>query len=96
MHKAVRLLASATVVAVAAGALPIVASAPAQANTRHCTTYLADGYTVGPKARQACSLVGSGNILVRSANLSLCRIILGQIHVKPEHAMKACELGLKD
>lgn len=96
MHKAVRRLVAATAVVVAAGALPIVASTPAQANTRHCTTYLADGYKVGPKARQACSLVGSGNILVRSANLGLCRSILMQIHVKPEHAIKACELGLKD
>ncbi|MFI0150886.1 hypothetical protein [Streptomyces lydicus] len=96
MSNAIRRLAAAAGVVLAAGALPIIASAPAQANTKHCTTYLADGYKVGPKVRQACSLVGSGNILVRNANLGLCRSILMLIHVKPEHALTACELGLKD
>ncbi|REK88292.1 hypothetical protein DY245_22175 [Streptomyces inhibens] len=81
----------------AAGALPIVATAPAHATTKQCTSFLADfGYTVGPKVRSACSLAGTGDWITRHGNVGFCQGILTAIRVKPEHANKACDLGLEN
>jgi len=53
--KARRALATAFVT-VAAGLLPMVASAPAQASSVDCMQYLSDrGYIVGPKVRSVCN-----------------------------------------
>ncbi|MGW9173921.1 hypothetical protein [Streptomyces decoyicus] len=95
MHNAMRRLAAATGVLVAAGALPIVATAPAQATTKQCTSFLAEaGYKVGPNVRSACGLAGTGDWMTRHANVGICQGMLKAIRVKPEHADKACELGL--
>ncbi|TXC99191.1 hypothetical protein [Streptomyces sp. ISID311] len=97
MRNAARRLAGATGILVIAGALPLVATAPAQATTKQCTSFLAEaGYKVGPKVRQACGLVGTGGWITRNANVAPCQGILELVHVKPDHAGKACYLGTED
>jgi hypothetical protein len=49
---------------------------------------------VGPNVRSACSLAGTGDWTTRHANVGMCQAMLEAIRVKPDHADKACELGL--
>ncbi|QZY16014.1 hypothetical protein [Streptomyces decoyicus] len=61
MCNTVRRLGAATGVLLAACALPIVATAPAQATTKQCESFLAGaGYKVGPKVHSACKDSASG------------------------------------
>ncbi|MEU5300567.1 hypothetical protein ACH4YO_20790 [Streptomyces noursei] len=98
MRKAVRRLVAATGVLVTAAALPVVATAPAQANTIQCTTYLDGlGYKVGPNVRQACQLVGNDtDWTTRHASRIYCVAILTESGVRQNHADKACDIGLLD
>ncbi|PBC82404.1 hypothetical protein SAMN05428945_3014 [Streptomyces sp. 2224.1] len=94
MHKAIRRLAAATGVLVAAGALPIVATAPAQATTKQCTSFLAEGgYKVGPKVRAACKMTGEGGLIERNNNVPFCQAYLITIKVDSRIAERACQLG---
>ncbi|WP_405409868.1 hypothetical protein [Streptomyces decoyicus] len=94
MHNAIRRFAAATGVLVAAGALPIVATAPAQATTKQCTSFIAEGgYKVGPKVRAACKMTGEGGFIERNNNIPFCQISLTMLKVKPVIAERACQLG---
>lgn len=91
MRNAVRRLATATGVLVAAGALPIVVSAPAQAATKQCETFLADaGYKIGPKVHSACRSAGEGNPIVRTSMQPYCTLHLRTLGVKVAIADAAC------
>ncbi len=87
MHKAVRHLAAATGVLVAAGVLPIVVTAPAEASPKDCASFLAGaGYKVGPKVRAACSAtMGLG-----TPDIATCLARLGSLGVRVDLAQEAC------
>ncbi|MFE0190901.1 hypothetical protein, partial [Streptomyces sp. NPDC058989] len=94
MRNSIRRLAAATGVLVAAGALPIVATAPAHATTKQCTSFIAEGgYTVGAKVRSACKMTGEGGFITRHTNIPYCQIALTALSVKPAIAERACTLG---
>ncbi|MEW2439199.1 hypothetical protein AB0952_34500 [Streptomyces caniferus] len=94
MHNAIRRLAAAAGVLMAAGALPIVATAPAQATTKQCTSFIAEGgYKVGPKVRAACKMTGEGGFIMRNNNVPFCQASLLTLKVKPVIAERACQLG---
>ncbi|MFF4949826.1 hypothetical protein [Streptomyces chattanoogensis] len=92
MRKAVRRIAAATGVLVAGAALPLVVTAPAQATTKACESYLASkGYVVGPKADQACSIAGSHQDA--TTDLIVCSSKLMFIGVKSADSGEACFRG---
>ncbi|MCG8920634.1 hypothetical protein L6E12_33215 [Actinokineospora sp. PR83] len=75
--------------AFAATALPLVAAAPAQADTNLCLDYLADrGYDVDPIVMNAC---GTGASSFQDNELCADRLI--DHGVWPRHAARACELA---
>ncbi|MFE1767841.1 hypothetical protein ACFW81_26950 [Streptomyces angustmyceticus] len=94
MRNTIRRLAAATGALVVAGALPIVATTPAQATTKQCTSFIAEGgYKVGPKVRAACKMTGEGGFIERNNNLPFCEASLVALKVKPVIAERACQLG---
>ncbi|GGU56484.1 hypothetical protein GCM10010211_21700 [Streptomyces albospinus] len=97
MRRAIRRLAATTGVPVAAGALPIVATAPAYADTAQCAAYLSHlGYKVGPNVVSACKLVGEGGWTTRNNGWPLCDSIPTAAGVKGNHASRACDPGLEN
>ncbi|MFI9046515.1 hypothetical protein [Streptomyces sp. NPDC053427] len=89
MRKAVRRLAAATGVLVAGAALPLVVTAPAQAATKQCTSYLAGkGYIVGPKVRAACAY--AADINNGPERTMICTGKLHNIGVTFQHGSEAC------
>ncbi|WP_310716439.1 hypothetical protein [Streptomyces lydicus] len=87
MRKAARRLATATATLVAAGALPILAAAPAQATTKQCETFLAGaGYKVGPKVHNNCA-IGSGSL----QNYGACLTGLLSLKIRYDLADIACQ-----
>lgn len=87
MRRTAHRLAAVTATLVAAAALPIVATTPAQATTKQCKTFLAEaGYKVGPKVHAACS-VGSGIV----QNYAACLAGLMSLNVRTHVAEVACE-----
>ncbi|MER5941252.1 hypothetical protein ABT121_28475 [Streptomyces sp. NPDC001928] len=73
-------LAAATGLVLAAGVLPVIFAAPAQATPYHCMKYLDDkGYRVGPKVEGACNL-----------DEGSCILELGKLHVAQAVKLEAC------
>lgn len=88
-----RLRAAAAAVALTALAplaLAVTTATPAQADTAHCTAYLAKvGYSVGDKTKAACA-VGS-----RPGGTTACRKHLSRLDVIPRHYKQACALAAR-
>ncbi|MFC7305540.1 hypothetical protein ACFQVC_15075 [Streptomyces monticola] len=81
-----RLLAAVGVTA-AAGVVPVVAAAPAQADQMDCAQYLKGaGYVVGSKAKGACRVGSQGG----PVNWMGCDARLVTIGVSSAHSTRAC------
>jgi hypothetical protein len=79
-----RAITALTVVA-AAGVVPLVTAAPAQADQIDCVNYLrGKGYDIGPRVRNACDNVES------LADKITCQTSLIGIGVRANHALEAC------
>ncbi|UZJ31380.1 hypothetical protein [Streptomyces endophytica] len=94
MLKTTRRLAAATGVLLTAATLPLVATGSAQATTKQCTSFIAEGgYKVGPKVRAACKMTGEGGFIVRNNNIPFCAASLTSLGIKWVISQRACELG---
>jgi hypothetical protein len=89
MRRSIRRIAAATGVLVAGAALPLVVTAPAQADTADCTAYLSSkGYVVRKKVLTVCQEWAEGP---GGANPPLpCMRPLERLGVKASHAEEAC------
>ncbi|MEU4844133.1 hypothetical protein [Streptomyces gilvosporeus] len=95
MRKVVRRIAAATATVLAGAALPLVATAPAHADTYKCASYLhAHGYTIGPKVSRECNLADSEpGAIGKAAAINSCYIDLLALGVKGQDANTACNLS---
>ncbi|WP_371615875.1 hypothetical protein [Streptomyces sp. NBC_00454] len=91
MSKARRIIGMAAATALA-GALPVLAAAPAQATSGDCTNYMRNlGYVVGPNVISACDQ-GTTGFFGEQA----CYGILVSRGVRPDHANEACYQASRD
>jgi hypothetical protein len=82
-----RALTALSVIA-AAGVVPLVTAAPAQADQIDCVNYLSSkGYQIGPRVRSACSIAAWPLGVANPACVSL----LVNIQVTLSHAGSACK-----
>ncbi|KIZ18929.1 hypothetical protein SNA_06685 [Streptomyces natalensis ATCC 27448] len=80
----------------AGAALPLVATAPAHADPKHCASYLhAHGYVIGPKVAGACAMVAMEHTPGGKAGaMTDCNLYLFTLGVKGDEASTACQLSL--
>lgn len=94
MRKQVRRLTAGMAVLVAGAALPLVATAPAQASNAtasQCINYLRQqGFLTGPKVHEACYAAAG----MRSGGYEKCSNTLVALGVHHHHTQKACALGV--
>ncbi|MBB5068886.1 hypothetical protein [Saccharopolyspora gloriosae] len=91
MSRTTRRIAASLVTVAAASMLSLAAAGPAQATAKGCAAYLHDqGYTVGPKVENACSLGSQGG---GSQAFKKCLHDLLTIEVSRPHAELACKIA---